>query len=162
MHNKYQALRVVAVLHKLIGVVFFGVGLLGILLLLAGAVRHGMNEVFSFASGMRFAGTVALTLVGLGSFAFGELLYLFMDIEANTRVRGQPGAEAVSQDFISPSIPAAPAPLPVPPTPVPTPVQSQKVPATSPPAQGSSAKPRPPKEAFYNIVGERVNSTEDE
>jgi hypothetical protein len=161
MHNKYQALRVVAVLHKLIGVVFFGVGLLGILLLLALAVRHGTSEVFSFASGMRFAGTVALTVVGLGSFAFGELLYLFMDIEANTRVR-RPGAEAVNQDFISPSIPAAPAPLPVPPTPVPTPVQPQKVPATSPPTPAFPAKPRPPKEAFYNIVGERLNSTEDE
>jgi len=162
MHNKYQALHAVAVLHKLIGVIFFGIGLLGILLLLALAVGHGTSEVGSFVSGLRFAGTVALTIIGLGSFAFGELLYVFMDIEANTRVQRQPGAEAVNQDLVSRSLPPATVPLPVPPTPVRAPVQPPTSPATSPPALAPPAKPKPSKEAFYNIVGERINPTEDE
>jgi hypothetical protein len=67
-----------------------------------------------------------------------------------------------------PSAPAQARPAPQPaippvPTPQPQPVQvgqSQPAAAKAPPAKPS--KPKPPKEVYYNIVGEPINPTEDD
>ena len=71
------------------------------------------------------------------------------------------------------SAPEPPTPLPTPPAPVAAPSQSLSPPAPMPPAKPATApaiakapakpqKPKPPKEIYYNIVGEPINPTEDE
>jgi hypothetical protein len=72
---------------------------------------------------------------------------------------------APTQALVSPPMAPANAPSPVPPKPVRMPVQPQTAPATSARALAKPpkpAKPKPPKEVFYNIVGEPINPTEDE
>ena len=55
------------------------------------------------------------------------------------------------------------APVSTPPVPVPAPPLQQSKP-TPPPvvAPAKPAKPKPPKEVYYNIVGEPINPTEDD
>jgi len=66
-------------------------------------------------------------------------------------------AQAVVTPPPAPQIPQAPVSIP----PVPAPQQTK--PAPSPVvAPAKPAKPQPPKEVYYNIVGEPINPTEDE
>jgi hypothetical protein len=71
------------------------------------------------------------------------------------------------------SAPEPPAPLPTPPTPVAAPSQFVSSPAPAPPPKAAAPpatpkapakpqKPKPPKEIYYNIVGEPINPTEDD
>jgi len=61
----------------------------------------------------------------------------------------------LAQPATTPQI--SPAPVSVPPAPVPS--QPKPVPVAAP---AKPAKPKPPKEVYYNIVGEPINPTEDE
>jgi hypothetical protein len=87
-----------------------------------------------------------------------------------SRARAQPLSIASSptpsvaqtQALVSPPVESANAPSPIIPTPVRAPLQPQTAPATSRPVLAKPAKPKPPKEVFYNIVGEPINPTEDE
>jgi large-conductance mechanosensitive channel len=67
--------------------------------------------------------------------------------------------------LVPPPMAAANAPSPVPPIPVQMAAQAQTAPATPASAlrkAAKQAKPKPPKQVFYNIVGEPINPTEDE
>ena len=61
----------------------------------------------------------------------------------------------LAQPATTPQI--SPAPVSVPPAPVPS--QPKPVPVAAP---AKPAKPKPPKEVYYNIVGEPINPTEDD
>jgi hypothetical protein len=98
----------------------------------------------------------------------------------------QPIAPPPSQPAVMPVKAAASAPVPAPPVatysapepptppaPVAAPSQSVSPPAPMPPAKPATApaiakapakpqKPKPPREIYYNIVGEPINPTEDE
>ncbi|MGA2456622.1 MAG: hypothetical protein ABSF85_03570 [Terriglobales bacterium] len=68
----------------------------------------------------------------------------------------EPVAVAAQTAVIPPPAPQiSPAPVSVPPVPAPQPSKATPPPVVAP------AKPQPPKEVYYNIVGEPINPTED-
>lgn len=94
MEKRYVALRVIATIYKIVGVLIALLVLLAIVLLVVGGVAnqrqlamYGLNS----AELMVFAGVSVLFgggLAALGTFALGELLFLFINIEENTRYTG--------------------------------------------------------------------------
>ena len=81
--KKYMALRFVASLHKILGGVVVGVGAL---MFIAGFSRAGTPELAGqYASYIGLGLALTCFVSGMVIFAFGELIYLFIDIEENTR-----------------------------------------------------------------------------
>jgi hypothetical protein len=96
-----------------------------------------------------------------------------------TKKISQPSAGPPSIMAAPASVPSAPvaAPIPPPPTPplarpisqapvsvppAPMPQESKPTPPPSVAAPAKPAKPKPPKEVYYNIVGEPINPTEED
>lgn len=81
MERKYGALRFVAVLMKVIGALSIIVGILG---LVSGiyyvSTRHDYSSL-----GANLVWTIAPILSGIFWWAIAELIYVFIDIEYNTR-----------------------------------------------------------------------------
>jgi len=91
MEKRYTALRVIATIYKILGVLIAILVLLGIILLVVAGVAsqnrlamYGINstELMVLAGvGLLFGGG----MLALGTFAVGDLLYLVINIEENTR-----------------------------------------------------------------------------
>lgn len=90
--KKYMALRFVATLFKICGVVFV---LLGIGALF-GALSRQSGLLGQLAPGYGLAGFVISLLAGIFFYAYGELIYVFMDIEENTSRRVESPAPTAS------------------------------------------------------------------
>lgn len=81
--KKYTALRFVGSLHKIVGALVIGVGAL--------AFFTGFSRVSTYDPAVPYANYVGLGVAlacfvwGMIIFAFGELIYLLIDIEENTR-----------------------------------------------------------------------------
>ena len=93
--KKYAALRFVGSLHKIVGAVVVGVGAL--------VFFTGLSQVNAHDSSNPYANYVSLGLAmacfvwGMIIFALGELIYLLMDIEENTRIAGGERSRSASQ-----------------------------------------------------------------
>jgi hypothetical protein len=81
MEKKYGALRFVAVLMKIIGALSIIVGILG----LAAAIRFVATTHDYSNLGAQLIWTVAPILSGIFWWAVAEVIYVFIDIEYNTR-----------------------------------------------------------------------------
>ncbi len=93
MEKRYTALRVIATIYKIIGVLVALLTVLAVVLMVV-SMSSGSNQLSAY--GLRGVGTevmaiaVLSTLLGgglgaLGIFAIGEALYLLINLEENTR-----------------------------------------------------------------------------
>lgn len=86
--RKYGLLRFIATLLKILGVLALALGLLGMVLVLAGGSANTLSEL-GMPAWLTALGALALPLVGLiwfvQLFAFGSILSLLISIEENTR-----------------------------------------------------------------------------
>jgi hypothetical protein len=81
MERKYSALRFVAVLMKVIGAISIIVGILGLISAIRYfATTHDYNTI-----GPSVIWTVGPILSGIFWWALAEIIYVFIDIEYNTR-----------------------------------------------------------------------------
>ena len=98
--KKYKALRVIAVLIKIFAFVAGGLLIIaGLLMIVAGAAASGSRSTSTFpdAGPAAFLGgaVMGLIMIVYGAFAFvflyafAEWMYVFMDIEENTRVTNE-------------------------------------------------------------------------
>lgn len=71
--NKYGALRFIATLHKIVGAVIVGIGVLAFF---TGAGRSPEATGIAFLAG--FGAALVCFVSGMMVYAFGELIYLFI------------------------------------------------------------------------------------
>jgi len=79
---KYPALRFIAVLSKVLAMLIFWGGILGIYMF----VHHGGWEPDTYFQIV--ITSVLIVLTSILAYASGELIYVFLDIEENTRKVG--------------------------------------------------------------------------
>ena len=98
MNKQFVALRVIGTIYKILGVVTLGLTVLQSLLMLIGALGSGfaMSDLGDFGAAMGGL-TILLTLgavifvfivgsaMALGFYAVGDLVYVILGIEENTR-----------------------------------------------------------------------------
>jgi hypothetical protein len=102
MKTKYNALRIIGSIFKILGVIFSIITLLAILgtcglTLLGGAALDSYTEQFGAGvlGGLLWAVLAAIVLLLYGGipslffFAIGESIFLFIDMEENTRATSQ-------------------------------------------------------------------------
>lgn len=87
MERKFAALRVIAALYKIAGLLVAIGTVLAVISIVGGALReYGFDRGSAVASiGVIFT-SIAGGLLALGLFAIGDGLYLMIAIEANTRL----------------------------------------------------------------------------
>jgi hypothetical protein len=78
--RRYRALRFVAALHQVVGVIVAVIGVMAVIFSLFSLRAVGSEGVAMFGV------AIAAFLSGMFIYAFGELIYLLIDIEANTRL----------------------------------------------------------------------------
>ncbi len=91
MEKRYPALRIIAVIYKIVGVIVGILAIIGAILSFVG-VGSFMNY-YGFNSGASMLGNLFGALIvllfgllgALGIFAVGDLIYILINIEENTR-----------------------------------------------------------------------------
>jgi hypothetical protein len=129
VEKRYTALRIIATLYKIVGVIVGVLTLLGAVILLLNAPANYNFGIIQVSFGETiFAVLIELIAGGLtaiGTYAVGELISLFINIEENTRYTAliirdrmqpqpaQPPYQPPAQPpYQSPTPPANPAPPP--------------------------------------------------
>jgi hypothetical protein len=84
MERRYGALRFVAVLMKIIGALSIIAGILA----LAGAIYYAATRHDYTGVGTNLVWSIAPILSGIFWWAIAEMIYVFIDIEFNTRRLG--------------------------------------------------------------------------
>jgi hypothetical protein len=87
---KYKALRTIANLYKILAFVLGGILVIGALIVMASGAVSSTSSLGgpSMLAGGFVGGLIMLIYAGLvfvGLYGFGEFIYLFLDIEENTR-----------------------------------------------------------------------------
>jgi zinc-ribbon domain len=87
---KYKALRTIANLYKILAFVLGGILVIGALIIMASGAVSSTSSLGgpSMLAGGFVGGLIMLIYAGLvfvGLYGFGEFIYLFLDIEENTR-----------------------------------------------------------------------------
>lgn len=87
---KYKALRTIANLYKILAFVLGGILVIGALIIMASGAASSTGSLGgpSMLAGGFIGGLIMLIYAGLvfvGLYGFGEFIYLFLDIEENTR-----------------------------------------------------------------------------
>jgi len=101
MEKKYRVLRIVASIFEILAWIVLVLGLLGAILFVVGTVAAGLGRLgariplrlyYQYMGMPAVSGLVGAIVMGLGSilyflflYATGELIYLLLDIEQNTR-----------------------------------------------------------------------------
>jgi hypothetical protein len=98
MQRRYGALRAIATLYKIIGIIIFVLALLAAIfaclgLVLGDATLRGLAQQFGAPLGLPLAnlamvavGLLYALILGLALYAFGEAIFVFLAIEENTRL----------------------------------------------------------------------------
>ena len=90
MEKRYKVLRFVAVLYKILAWIFLVIGILG----LPGGVIYGviiggqvgqMGQWVLFGLGIGFGAIIAGVIFYVLFMSMGQFIYVFLDLEANTR-----------------------------------------------------------------------------
>ncbi len=149
MEKRYTALRIIATLYKIIGVIIAILTVLGVIFTLVAqpVIDFGLGiRVFNLVSSI-FGAVVVLIgggLSAIGVYAVGELIFLLINIEENTRFTA-----LIIRDRMQPPQPVRPMPQPPyqapaqPPyqAPVQQPYQPPEPPPQEPPAQEPPDQP---------------------
>jgi uncharacterized integral membrane protein len=90
MNRRYDVLGLIARLYQIAGIIIVGLALLFLILGLISAAR--VSNVYGYGSTMTlptaisvFLASIGIAIAGAGTYAFGELINLFRDLELNTR-----------------------------------------------------------------------------
>ena len=136
MEKRYTALRIIATLYKIIGVILGILAILGAILTMVvrpaidfGFGPFGLNLGFALVAGI--AVLISGLLTALGIYAIGELISLLINIEENTRFTA-----LIIRDRMQPPPAGQPAVQP--------PYQAPVQPPYQPPAQQSYQAPIQP------------------
>lgn len=140
MEKRYTALRIIGTLYKIIGVILGILAILGAVLTLVvrpafdfGFGPFGLD--FSFALVAAFVELIVGLLSALGIYAVGELIFLLVNIEENTRFTA-----LIIRDRLQPPQAAQPPYQP----PVQPPYQPPMQQTYQPPTQPPFSPPAPP------------------
>lgn len=91
MEKRFTALRVIATIYKIIGVLVALLTVLAVVLLIVGVATNSRQlALYGLGSTELIVVSVIATLIGgglgaLGIYAIGEALYLLINLEENTR-----------------------------------------------------------------------------
>ena len=143
MEKRFTALRIIATLYKIVGVVIAILVVLGVIVTIIsqpflidlGFGRLGGALGLVSAIVLAVVELLAGGLSALGVYAIGELLYVLINIEENTRFTA-----LIIRDRMQPAQPAQPV-QPVPPAP---PVQTYAPPPMQPPSEPPVIQNPPP------------------
>ena len=83
--TRYPSLLRVATILKIVGYLIWGVGAFVILRIIGSVIGMARDSSSGFDALYGIGVLLAVFLCGLTTFAFSELIRLFVDIEANTR-----------------------------------------------------------------------------
>jgi hypothetical protein len=96
VEKKYKALRVIATLSKVLAFIVGGLAIIGSVIVLAVGVGSSSSSYGNTAVAQLFSGVlgaVALLIYGIlimiYLYGVGEFIYVFLDIEENTRITNQ-------------------------------------------------------------------------
>ncbi|HKV39768.1 MAG TPA: hypothetical protein VJX67_11195 [Blastocatellia bacterium] len=96
VEKKYKALRIIATIYKVLAFVVLAICVIGGLVMLAAGIGSGASRDYNFGSVgpaamlSGFVGALVVIIYGVVLFVMlygaGEFIYVFLDIEENTRL----------------------------------------------------------------------------
>jgi hypothetical protein len=85
---KYPALRFIAILSKVIAMLIFWGGVLAVFMFIRQGQQNYENPAANYIYLVAASASVLILLTSVLAYASGELIYVFLDIEENTRTSG--------------------------------------------------------------------------